>query len=147
MLSCCHFNLSHSGPYVLRALRAEGPVGIDVEDASRHIKDLDGVVARFFHPGEKDAFVLLADEYRRKVFVRMWVLKEAIIKMWGGSIAYDLDKIECCWDDGGCVTLSPGFLSQFKGRYDWVVPHHGCFGALAYSSEYLTVNNTILLDV
>lgn len=92
-----HFNLSHSGEYVLCAV-AKTPIGVDIEQ----IKPFRaGMVNRFFN-GVEAAYVwgdspapegnVTAPEICRR-FYRVWTAKEAYTKMTGTGISTDLKAI------------------------------------------------------
>lgn len=96
----CHFNLSHSGDFVLCAV-SDTPIGVDIEQ----IKPFRaGLVGRYFTDTEA-AFVwgdaLLDGETITDVgicarFYRVWTAKEAYVKMTGTGISTDLKKV--CYD-------------------------------------------------
>ncbi len=73
-----HFNLSHSGPYVLCALSDLGPVGVDVERVRPHCARLP----QYIMSGEETA----AFDGSWEEFTRIWTLKEAYAKLLGRSI-------------------------------------------------------------
>jgi 4'-phosphopantetheinyl transferase len=73
----CHFNLSHSGPYVVLAV-GESPVGVDVE-CFRKVRNEEALAKRYFTPEE----VAFAGNSQER-FLQIWTSKEARIK-WDGS--------------------------------------------------------------
>lgn len=76
-----HFNLSHSGSLVLIGFTRGRELGVDVE-LIRHPRLKDEIMARYFHPDERDVVSDDAD------FFRCWSLKEAAIKALGRGLAY-----------------------------------------------------------
>jgi len=78
-----HFNVSHSGDWVLLAWSSHSPVGVDVEAMDRRIGvPLEKMAQSAFSPTECAA--LVADRrYLAETFFRIWVRKEAIIKAEG----------------------------------------------------------------
>jgi 4'-phosphopantetheinyl transferase len=93
------FNVSHSGPVALYALRARGEVGVDVEVAEHARTDL-AVATRFFSPGEVKTLFALAPDLRPAAFLTCWTRKEAFIKARGDGLSLALDSFD--------VTLAPG---------------------------------------
>lgn len=91
-----HYNISHSGDYVVCAV-GESPVGIDVQE----IKDgsLD-VADRFFSKEEKEVLAMTGEEVRRDLFCEMWSLKEAYIKCIGLGLSKPLDEFGVVKKDG-----------------------------------------------
>lgn len=86
------FNLSHSSGMALLAV-ASTPVGVDLE-RHRLVQSRDDLVRRWFSPGEADRFGALAEEERTERFFHLWTLKEAIVKLLGGSVGDVLREIE-----------------------------------------------------
>ncbi len=83
-----HFNISHSGDYVVCAV-AGSPVGIDVQEISG--QNLD-VADRFFSQEERDALAMCEGDAKRKLFYEIWSLKEAYIKCIGMGLSKPLDE-------------------------------------------------------
>ncbi|MCL2372784.1 MAG: 4'-phosphopantetheinyl transferase superfamily protein [Defluviitaleaceae bacterium] len=84
-----HFNISHSGDYVVCAV-SEQPVGIDIE----RIKEVDFKLAeRYFCKSEyRDLFA--REEIRRlDYFFSLWTLKESYLKWLGTGMSVPLDSI------------------------------------------------------
>lgn len=73
-----HFNLSHSGEWVLCALSDEDEVGVDIETVRPRGENLPRYV---MSDGEFAAF-----DGSWEDFFRIWTLKEAFVKYQGGSI-------------------------------------------------------------
>ncbi len=80
-----HFNLSHSGPWILCALH-DAPVGLDVEQLST--RALDAAEA-FMSPEEWQRHRGLPLEARRADFFRLWTLKESLLKAAGTGLSLD----------------------------------------------------------
>ena len=82
-----HFNISHSGDYVICAL-SDAPVGCDIEKLQ---PVRERVAARFFSPEENAALAAAADEAAREMlFFRFWTLKESFLKAVGCGITEPL---------------------------------------------------------
>jgi 4'-phosphopantetheinyl transferase len=82
-----HFNVSHSGAYVVCAVSEEA-VGVDVEVVGT--PNLN-VARRFFHDAERD-YVLshAADGEKTRAFYRIWTMKESYIKRDGRGLGVPL---------------------------------------------------------
>lgn len=80
-----HFNLSHSGEYIL-CVMSEHEVGVDIQQ-ERPLKD-DRIARRFFSEEENRALAACeTKQERQKLFYRMWAFKEAYGKLTGQGIA------------------------------------------------------------
>lgn len=80
-----HFNLSHAGDLIVCALSRERVVGVDVEYADRRL-DAIGLAQRYFSETEYRQLLDFNIENRDAAFLRMWVVKEAYIKMTGRGL-------------------------------------------------------------
>ena len=87
------YSLSHSGDFALVAVSRGREVGIDVE-RTRPIKDLSGVVDRFFSPAERHALDRVPPDDRQRAFLAAWVLKEAYLKASGEGLLRSLDAFD-----------------------------------------------------
>jgi 4'-phosphopantetheinyl transferase len=86
-----YVNLSHTRGAAAVAITRSGEVGIDVE-AERPLPDLHQLAARVFTPNERRALQDMADP--RRLFVRLWARKEAVIKACGLGLAAPLQEID-----------------------------------------------------
>ena len=91
------FSVSHSGDLALIALANNREVGVDVEHI-RAMPGMDGVIRRYFSPSEVRALESLPDDERRRVFFRIWTLKEAYLKGCGDGLTRRLDAIDVMVD-------------------------------------------------
>jgi 4'-phosphopantetheinyl transferase len=82
------FNLSHTRSQIFVVV-SQSPVGLDVEAADRPVRARE-LAEKFFHPAEQALFATGSDEERRTLFLRMWVCKEAIVKLSGDGITHGL---------------------------------------------------------
>ena len=74
-----HFNLSHSGDWVLCAT-ADSPIGVDVE----RIKSLvPGTLAEVFTSDEHEVYERLPEGHRVSFFYALWTIKESYAKATG----------------------------------------------------------------
>lgn len=92
-LTCApHFNLSHSGDWVLIAIDEHDPVGIDVEAVRPNMSQIDdfrGVLA----PEEQEWLDRMPADERARAFARTWVRKEAYVKALGEGMSRELRSI------------------------------------------------------
>jgi 4'-phosphopantetheinyl transferase len=92
-----HFNLSHSGNWILAAFARSFPVGIDVEEvrAERVTEHLIGHIM-----GEREQGLLqgLSGEQRVAAFFNCWTSKEALLKGLGLGLSERLRAIEVSID-------------------------------------------------
>ena len=84
-----HFNLSHTEDQVAVAL-SQQPVGIDVENTSRRLPDLD-LAKRYFSSEEYDRLVACEPAQRGLLFLKHWTLKEAYLKAEGWGLSTRMD--------------------------------------------------------
>lgn len=83
-----HFNISHSGDYVIVAV-ADIPVGIDIEEKQE--REFDSIGRLVFTEAEREAFARTGD--RMGEFFRIWVRKEAYIKWTGEGLSRDMRSV------------------------------------------------------
>ena len=77
-----HFNLSHSGDYVVCAV-CDGEVGVDIQ---KWVPFKERTAERFFAPEEWKLLQSLPVEQRTEMFYRLWTRKEAYGKYTGLGI-------------------------------------------------------------
>jgi 4'-phosphopantetheinyl transferase len=125
-----HFNISHSGDWVLQAFCSAGPVGVDVEahrsDMLR-LEDFDSV----FAPSDRAALFALAGDDRVAAFARFWVRKEAYVKALGDGLSRSLTQISIGpGNDGQPMLLydrNPGEAKRWRFTDIEIDPTHaGC---------------------
>lgn len=111
----CHYNLSHSGEWVVLIVD-EMPVGIDIEQ----IRSIDMEIAkRFFSSAEYDKISAMPSNQQLAFFYSMWTLKEAIIKADGRGLSIPLDSFSILIEndrihlDRGSSSIQPSFLRQY----------------------------------
>ena len=99
------FNLAHSVDVGLCAV-SRNEVGVDVEVVEgRRLSDWLVIAERFFHEDELRGLRGLADEPGRVEFLRVWTLKEAVLKATGLGLATD-----------PCTFSVANVLSERSGR-------------------------------
>jgi len=110
-----HFNVSHSGNWVVCAI-ADEVVGIDVEE----IKPIDYGIAKSFFTEEEYCNLISHDEENRlKYFYSIWTLKESYLKADGRGLSLPLNSfsIDIKHDKISVVTSNELSNCYFK-KYD-----------------------------
>ncbi|WP_423059755.1 4'-phosphopantetheinyl transferase family protein [Bacillus safensis] len=97
-----HFNLSHSGDWVVCAVD-DAPVGIDIEE----IKPIDLAIAkRFFSADEYQDLLSQPAERQEAYFFHLWSMKEAFIKLTGKGLSYGLSSFTARLSEDGQAALT-----------------------------------------
>ncbi len=88
------FNLSHCRSMVCVAVCAQGAVGVDVEPIDRgEAMDMVAVARDVFTPAEQAQLVACGPgPARSATFMRLWTLKEAVVKASGAGLSHDLQS-------------------------------------------------------
>lgn len=94
-----HYNLSHSGNWLVLALSLQGPLGIDIELGKRRHSPLP-LARRFYAQPEYEWLCSLPAQEQESAFYRLWSRKEAVLKAHGGGIAAGLEKVRFVPEDG-----------------------------------------------
>lgn len=98
------FNLSHSGPLAVLALRDRGDLGIDVELAGPEGSlgsDMALLAEGVLTPAERAGLDTITGKAQRRRFLEFWTAKEARMKLTGEGLALDPQHIELRLDDAG----------------------------------------------
>jgi len=91
-LSNIHFNISHSGNYVVCAV-APAELGIDVE----RVRNVNLRIAeRFFSQPEIDDLMALDEDKRMPYFITLWTIKESYLKAIGRGLTQHLNSFTIC---------------------------------------------------
>lgn len=95
----CHFNLSHSGNYVICVI-ADVEVGADVQ---RRTRVRESVLQRFFSEEEKKCVEAGGEDdvLRERAFAKVWACKEAATKLTGRGIGQLLGERLPAEKEGG----------------------------------------------
>lgn len=83
------FNLSHAGDWIVVALAAGQPVGVDVEPIRPDL-DFMSIARHQFSPEEVAALSAVEPGARLNAFFRCWTRKEAYLKARGQGLTYSL---------------------------------------------------------
>ena len=87
-LADVHFNISHSGHYVVCAV-ADKEIGVDVE----RIRKVNLRIAeRFFSAPELSDLMQLDEEARKLYFITLWTIKESYLKAIGRGLTQHLNS-------------------------------------------------------
>jgi 4'-phosphopantetheinyl transferase len=89
-----HFNVTHSGDFVLVALAYRYELGVDVELIERDV-EVDGIAQQFFSANERAS--LIADvpaDRKHDAFFTCWTRKEAYLKARGDGLSLPLDSFD-----------------------------------------------------
>lgn len=85
-----HFNLSHSGDFVLAAFDSV-PVGVDIQI---HRKIKDSTARHFLHREElAEILTVTKEEEREELLCRLWAIKESYIKLTGEGMKKPMKDI------------------------------------------------------
>ena len=98
--SALRYSLSHSHDVALVVVGRDRDVGVDVERV-RPLADLDGLVTRFFSPGERAALARTPAQRRQATFFAVWTLKEAYLKARGEGLSRPPESVEITLDASG----------------------------------------------
>lgn len=102
-----HFNISHSGDWVVAAIHSF-PIGIDIEE----IIPIDlRIGKRFFTDKEYKYIMNKTPMNRLEHFYEIWTLKESYIKAVGRGLSIPLNSFNICIDDD---TISIETENEFK---------------------------------
>ncbi|WP_052417349.1 4'-phosphopantetheinyl transferase family protein [Cellvibrio mixtus] len=104
------FNLTHSGSFVCCAVTTAGEVGVDIETTT-FIKDVDGVVNRFFATEEKEFLKTLAEYEKQPFFFRLWTIKESYVKALGVGMNIPFDSF--------CINTESILNARVDVRYEF----------------------------
>jgi len=95
-LTQLQFNLSHSDDCAVLAITQQTEIGIDVEKAKTDYHS--GVAKRFFSTQEYNELMQLPLEQQAYAFYKIWVKKEAIIKVLGEGLYASLADFSVQWE-------------------------------------------------
>ena len=82
-----HFNVSHSGDWLLLALTTSGAIGVDIECIDRR-HDYRSLARRYFSTEEQHSLEQSSDPLN--CFYSIWTCKEALLKAMGDGFGFGL---------------------------------------------------------
>ena len=101
-----HFNVSHSGDWIVCAVDAE-PLGIDIEQ----IRPLElEIAAQFYSDEEYKILMAKSPEDRQHFFFDLWTLKESYIKAVGKGVSIPLKSFTVNFLEKGEIAVKTGNL-------------------------------------
>lgn len=86
------FNLSHAGDRRVIAVARNLQVGVDIEQAGRNVR-WRKLSARWFSRAEAEWLQSLEPGSAKREFLRLWTVREAMIKAMGATIAGHISRI------------------------------------------------------
>jgi len=122
-----HFNLSHTGDYLLIAVANFPDIGVDIEKLKER-SSLDAIAKRIFSEGELRQWRQLAPEQQLTGFYRLWTKKEAFVKAVGRGIALGMELCEFELQQGGQLIAIP---AEYGTVVDWRVTELEVFCGLS----------------
>ena len=99
-----HFNISHSGEWVVLAIDTV-PIGIDIQEITN--ADIN-IAKRFFSKEESEYIFSLSNENQIEAFFKLWSLKEAYVKAEGRGLSIPLNSFTID------ISSNPPILGQDK---------------------------------
>jgi 4'-phosphopantetheinyl transferase len=104
------FNVSHTRGMALIGIAIGLPagtrIGVDVEHGER-VVNADGLSRKFMSEREREALAPLAEDDRRRAFLRLWTCKEAMSKATGDALAAPFRRIDVSIDCGLVLVDGP----------------------------------------
>jgi 4'-phosphopantetheinyl transferase len=88
-----HFNISHSGDFMVAAVCLSSPIGVDIEKKDPRFRAME-IAERFFCDSERKQIARLGGDARLEAFFQIWTAKEAVLKAAGRGLALELTKVE-----------------------------------------------------
>lgn len=107
------FNLSHAGGWVAVGVVRSGFIGVDLEQA-RSLDIWDAIAPDFLAPPELAAFRALGAEGRAGGALRLWCIKEAVLKAVGEGLGGDPRSVEVNLTGNDGVLLRHGHTFQVE---------------------------------
>lgn len=86
----CHFNISHTASLLALAIGNQAPLGVDLESRLLSSRQIERLARRYFNKDEQTWLALQPDPTH---FLRLWTIKEAVLKAHGSGIANNLNAV------------------------------------------------------
>ena len=125
---------SHSGEALLLALGEDIELGVDIERLRPRPRAMD-LAERFYHPEETAWLRSFDDDDARLLgFVRLWCIKEAVLKAHGQGISFGLHRFHVALDEATprLATCDPGLGRPDDWRLHEWAPRPDYRAALAW---------------
>jgi 4'-phosphopantetheinyl transferase len=113
------FSLSHTQGYVACAFGRGCELGIDVERHDRAV-EAEGIAGAYFAAAERELLHHTDPSGRGEVFLRLWALKEAVVKATGTGLLLDLASFAVAFDPPRLQATAPelGDVRRWQ-LHDW----------------------------
>ena len=129
---------SHSGEALLLALGEDIELGVDIERLRPRPRAMD-LAERFYHPEETAWLRGFDDDDARLLgFVRLWCIKEAVLKAHGRGLSFGLEKLRLAADADGLprlVACDPALGAPQDWRIEAWTPEPGYWATLAWRAR------------
>jgi 4'-phosphopantetheinyl transferase len=123
-----HFNMSHSGVWVVAAISAK-PVGIDIEQMKRNRLE---VARRFFTEEEFQDLMDTPEPDRTDHFYSLWTLKESYLKAVGRGLTLSLNSFAVKTEQGEYLIDINGIFAKMHLR---IIPLESGYKLAVCASE------------
>ena len=138
-----HFNVSHSGSWILAAFAHSFPVGIDVEPV-RADGVTEDLIRYLMSDGERRTLHTLPKDKRIAAFFKCWTSKEALLKGLGVGLTVSLRAIEVSVDPdqpAQLITAPPELCSSdwHLRRLEFSSPYAAVLAVAAKSAEIVDI--------
>jgi 4'-phosphopantetheinyl transferase len=139
-----HFNISHSGDWILVAFARAFPVGIDIESV-RAAGTTEDLIEYLMSAGERRSLDTLPKEQRPAAFLQCWTSKEAFLKGVGVGLTAALRSIEVAIDPDqpAQVIAAPPELCPGDWRLhrlEFAAPYAGMLAVATNSAEIVDIS-------
>lgn len=135
-----HFNISHSGNWVVCALD-DAPVGIDVEETG----SIDLKIAeKFFSKDEYASLTSVPVGMQEDCFYKIWTLKESYIKAQGRGLSIPLDSFSISETSKGLQAITENGVCSYK--FFQSVPSKGVVYAVCTMSNQISSTTTFDIE-
>lgn len=126
------FNYSDSGEMAVVATDNQ-PVGVDIEKIRP--RSFQGILERFFLPGEIKQVAASAEEERLVRFFRLWTAKESLLKQIGCGLGGEMRRYEVCGNHARYGETEMSLQSFVLSRNGQIAP---------YGNTPVSVGDTLL---
>ncbi len=138
-----HFNMSHSGDFVVVGVRQNGSIGVDIEQYKP--RDFLGISTYSFSNKEIDSLQSLRGLALEQTFYEIWAKKEAYIKYTGLGLKEDLKAFSVALGEGfkqvSHTTTTDGPTIFYSSK----IPHYA-FAVCSDKCSKLTFIDSSLSD-
>jgi len=100
------FNQSHAGEFLAIAVAKKMQVGVDIERCDRNVR-WQRLARRWFSRDEAEWLEALGPEAARRQFLRLWTVREAMIKAMGATIGGHISQVTPQPDAPGRIKSLP----------------------------------------